>query len=296
MIRISDNLRERILQYAEILFVITILCVSFHFLQIRINSRVIPYGDEGSWMSVGAELSRGNGFTTRWLEHPFLTPYAVPRPDDYRYPAFSLLLAQSFRLFGITYKVALWATAVTFILFCISVYIVVRYKYGIRTAAVTLALTAFSLLQIEYASQVYCESLFGLVVTWIIYFSMRFDVRKRRWWITNGILTGILYLVRPNGILLIFALIAYYLIIRKQKSISVSLPALSLGISVAIISPWLLRNYMFFGNPFHLAGSAGLLRATGDDPITFTFSQFLKLHGVLFFAKAVFTGILNFFQ
>ena len=247
-------------------------------------------------MSVAAELSRGNGFTTRWLEHPFLTPYAVPRPDDYRYPVFSMLLAQSFRLFGITYKVALWATALIFILFCISVYIVVKYIYGIRTAAVTLALTAFSLLQIEYASQVYCEGLFGLVVTWIIYFSMRFDVRRHRWWITNGILTGILYLIRPNGILLISALIIYYFIIRKQKSISVALPALSIGISVAIISPWLLRNYMFFGNPFHLAGSAGLLRATNNDPITFTFSQFLKLHGVFYFVKAILTGILNFFN
>ena len=77
------------------------LALGFHFLALRIRTAGPPSGDEGSWIAVAAEFAHGRGFTTRWLECPFLVPYALPRPDDFRYPGLVSLLALAFRAFGI---------------------------------------------------------------------------------------------------------------------------------------------------------------------------------------------------
>ena len=92
---------------SKYILIFIILLISFHFIRERVNYAGIPSGDEGSWMAVAAELSRGNGFTTRWLEWHFQKPYILPRPDDYRYPALVSILAVNFRLFGISYTTAL---------------------------------------------------------------------------------------------------------------------------------------------------------------------------------------------
>lgn len=70
----------------ETAFILLVLAISFHLIQERIEHARFPGGDEGSWMSVAAQVSRGEGYTTWWYEHPFLKPATLPRHDDYRYP------------------------------------------------------------------------------------------------------------------------------------------------------------------------------------------------------------------
>jgi len=104
-----------------------------------------------------------------------------------------------------------------------------------------------------------------------------------------------LYYVRPNAILFLigFLLMAYF--VHRNYKTRVKSALMGCGLFFLTISPWLIRNIIEFQNPFHLAGSAGLLRAEDNDPHTYGIVEFLKLHGT-YPVKAVFFGFFKFFK
>jgi hypothetical protein len=285
----------RLKHFAEAAAVTALLLVQFHFLSERINFRSVPSGDEGSWMSVAAQLCRGEGFTTRWLEHPFLVPYSIPRPDDYRYPGLSLVLAVSFKLFGISYHTALWTVGVIAMLWTMAVFCVCRAYFGPKTAFITMTLMVVSLLQLEWNTLVYSEGLFGLFLTLLMACSIKADFRKMRWWIAVGALTGLLYLVRPNAILFLVGLVPLAFSQRNGGHVPWKAVAASLGAFCLTAMPWLARNAIMFGNPFHFAGSGGLLRLSGSDPLTFSVVDFVKQYGPFKPLGALCEGYVSFF-
>lgn len=280
----------------EVLYCTILVAVAWHLVGERIDHRAFPHGDEGSWMAAAAELSHGNGFTTRWLEHGFLKPYALPRPDDYRYPGLVGILAGAFLIFGCSYTTALWAVGCIFLLFGLSVYSVVRRAFGRRTAITVLPLIYFSLLQLMYSTEVYTESLFGIGIALLLIISCYFRPSSCAWWLLSGATIGLLYLIRPNGMLFAAALFFYslwaFFSLKTPKKYIVS----GLIIMIVVMLPWLLRSWIVFGNPFHLAGSAGLLRASETDPGTYSILDFSKIYGPLYFAKAILANITTYFS
>jgi hypothetical protein len=281
---------------AEMLWFLILLLLSIHFIEERIDTRTVPHGDEGSWMSIAAEFSKGNGFTTRWLEFSFLKPYEIPRPDDYRYPGLTIVLAGAFKLFGASYTVALWCVAILFMIFGLTVYLVVRQRFGIRTACATLPLVFLSLLQIMYASEVYSEGLFGIGLALVLAVSVRYASDKPVWWYWTGAATGILYLVRPNAILLSVALVAYAAWMLYKKRIQWRTTAGAFAVMLIIMLPWLIRSWIFFGNPFHLADAGGLLRAEGSQPGAYSLGDFMRRYGGFFFIKETALNAYTFFR
>lgn len=281
---------------AECVYILLITAIAIHFLTERIACKNMPHGDEGSWMSVASELSKGNGYTTRWLEFSFLKPYDVPRPDDYRYPGLVGLLALCFKLFGTTYAVAHSLTGVLFILFGFFVYAVVKKKHGVRTACATLPLVYFSLLQLMYNSEVYTEGLFGIGLAFMLLISCRHSPRSHAWWPLTGCAIGLLYLVRPNAILFSCVFVCYALL-SLYRYRSMRRPVITgVLIMTAIMLPWLIRSWVLFGNPFHLAGSAGLLCKSVHDPQPLSFSEFIRTNGTVYFVKSSFFNIHSFFS
>jgi hypothetical protein len=287
---------RRCIPAAETLWFLLLLLLSLHFIEQRIDTRVIPHGDEGSWMSVAAEFSKGNGFTTRWLEFGFLKPYELPRPDDYRYPGLTLLLGFAFKLFGAGYSVALWCVALLFMIFGLTFYFVVRRRFGVRTACATLPLVYLSLLQIMYASEVYSEGLFGIGLALVLAVSVRCSPDKPIWWYLTGATTGILYLIRPNAILLSVALVAYAAWMIYKKRIPWRTAAAAFSVMLIIMLPWLIRSWIFFGNPFHLADAGGLLRAGGSQPGAYSLGDFVQRYGGLYFIKETALNVCSFFR
>jgi hypothetical protein len=285
----------RIKHYAEAIAVAGLLIIQFHFLSERIDHCSLPSGDEGSWMSVAAQLCRGEGFTTRWLEFPFQKPYCLPRPDDYRYPALTMVLSLTFKLFGISFCTALWTVAAIAMLWAMAVFLVCRTCFGSKTALLTMMLLIFSLLQLEWTTHVYTEGLFGLVLSLLVMCSVKADFTKLRWWIAIGAMTGVLYYVRPNAILFLagFAPLAF-----QQRS-GTRLPWKFAGTALAaffiVIAPWLVRNALWFVNPFHFGGSGGLLKLSSDDPLTYSVIDFVRRYGVFQPVNAAIEGFVSFF-
>ncbi|MDD5673780.1 MAG: glycosyltransferase family 39 protein [Chitinivibrionales bacterium] len=284
---------NRIKIYAECALVGLLLLLAFHFLQERIVHHGLPTGDEGSWMSAAAEFARGNGFSTRWLEYLFLQHWTLPRPDDFRYPGLVLVLAAAFKCFGISLGTALGAVAAVFLTACGAAYLVWRKFFGVKTALVTLALTAFSLLQLYWNAQVYTEGLFGLVLSLLLLATVYLHPAGRAYWIAAGIIAGLLYLVRPNAVLfapaIVFAGIWYF----KTRKIPLWHSFLALGAMFAVMTPWLARSWLQFGNPFYIAGNAGLLSPSMNQTAGFSVGGFIGLHNGLLPLKALAKGFLN---
>lgn len=245
------------------------LAAGWHFLALRIRAGGLPAGDEGSWIAVATELANGRGFTTRWLEAHFLLPYSIPRPDDFRYPALVSLLALDFRLFGFSVETARWTAAGVLLAFAAAFWLAARAAFGRWAALAGLWLTVTSLLQLEWGSAVYTEALFGLGIAALAGWSLWGErsresphplaFRSVAWWAVLGALAGLLYLVRVNGILFLPG-VAWLYWARRRAPLSLKHPAAALAAFAAVASPWLVRAYLAFGNPFHIAGSGGLLR------------------------------------
>lgn len=268
------------------------LLLAWHLLALRIRAGGLPMGDEGSWIAVAAELARGNGFTTRWLEGHFLTPYALPRPDDFRYPAMASLLALQFKLWGVSIETARWTAAAAWLAFAAAAWPVWRAAFGRFAAMAGLWLMAASLLQLEWNSAVYTEGLFGLAVTGLAAWCLRGEGaaadgrpewRRIAWWAALGAGTGLLFLVRVNGILFLSGIAALWFLRRRE--LTLKHPAAACLAFALVASPWLIRNAMAFGNPFHFAGSGGLLRDPGvaaTQSHTLGFFEYFGRHDALF--------------
>jgi hypothetical protein len=288
----------------EAAFALLALLAGFHFLAMRVRAGGLPGGDEGSWMSVAAELARGHGFTTRWLELHFLTPYALPRPDDFRYPALTSLLALVFRCAGTSLEAARWTVTAVFLCFASAAYLACRSAFGRFTAMASLWLTSFSLLQLDWNSVVYTEGLFGLAVALLAAWSLRgertlettvpFGFRTLGWWAILGAGVGLLYLVRANGILFLIG-VPWLFLLRRKHGLSLLHPASACMGFLLAAAPWLIRNFRRFGNPLHVAGNAGLLRTSGE-PHTMSVAQFLARHPPLYPLERFGVGALHFIQ
>lgn len=266
------------------------LVLAAWFLSIRIATGPMPVADEGSWMAVAAELANGEGFKTRWLEFHYLTPYDLPRPDDMRFPVLASLLALWFKVAGYSLAGARLLMALLFLAFTASAWYAVRLRFGPLTAFLAAWLMALSPLQLEWSSYVMCEGVFGLVLSlWLIWIQ-KMPVERRLHWSVSGALVAVLCLVRTNGILLLpgvllGALLAHRSFARAWKPMVIALAGFLL-----VASPWLLRNWIVFGNPFHVGGSAGLLRDAHTQDATLTVWEFLSRYGWEFPIRRVIVG------
>lgn len=290
----------------EGLGVVLALSASVYFLQLRIRGGYPPGGDEGSWMSVASEVAHGRGYTTRWLEGHFLTPYALPRPDDFRYPMLTSLLALAFGIWGQSVETARWTVAGVFLAFAFSSWLVCRYAFGRWAAMAGLGIMVTSPLQLEWNSGVYTEGAFGLAVTGLTAWCL-LGARGARpratgttlmhsplWWAGLGCGVGLLYLVRVNGILFLPGV--FWLYRRAGKpGLSWKLPMWAMAAFVLTASPWLIRTGIHFGSPFHIAGSGGLLREAGQSH-NLGLAEYLSQHDFLFPVRRMVLGLFRFFQ
>lgn len=278
------------------------LLAGYHFLALRVRAGGLPGGDEGSWLSVAAELARGNGFTTRWLEAHFLEPYALPRPDDFRYPALTGILALAFSVAGFSVEAGRWTVACIHLAFAAAVWGAARAAFGRWAGMAALWLTCCSLLQLEWNSLVYTEGLFGLAAAGLAAWGIAGDRpgadgaprwRKPGWWAGMGAGVGLLYLVRANGILFLPGIALLWFLRRRE--VSWRHGACAAAGFLALAGPWMLRSALRFGNPLHIAGNAGLLREPGQSH-TLTVAEYFSQYDLLFPLKRMALGFGRFFH
>lgn len=266
-------------KHIEILLLFGILATAFVLRFDRVQFPGVPGGDEPSWMNVAAQVARGEGFTTRWLEHLFLSHQELPRPEDHRFPAYTAILAAAFKTFGISYQVAQYTQLLIAMLSMVMLYVLVSRAWGKACGLCTLFFTAISLEQIKWGSLVYSESLYALSMYGIMWWVIVFDRIRKRHWLLLALLTGLSYYVRPNA-LLFFPLLAMYAGVHARKKTITPRIALTVAVLPFImILPWCIRNQVLFDDPFHVAAKGGFFVREYVDRWTPTLGAYAAKYG-----------------
>jgi hypothetical protein len=280
----------------EIAVAAAILLLSFHLVYERIHCTQLPDGDEGSWMSVSAQLMHGEGFTTRWLEFPFLPHPDLPRPDDFRYPALTLILAAVFTVFGCSYMAALWTVGTMHLMLVLLVFLVCRKKFGSTAAIITMLVVSVSLLQLYWNTKVYTEALSGLCIGCLVWWAECTNRQKKRYPVVLGMLLGFMYLIRPNGILMAGGLLFMYGWNLRETAHRWKSVGIAAAVMLLVMLPWLVRTAYYFNNPFHFANSGGIFRASATDPLNLGAGDFFDKYGIFIIVKATLQGTIRLFD
>jgi 4-amino-4-deoxy-L-arabinose transferase-like glycosyltransferase len=108
------------------------------------------------------------------------------------------------------------------------------------------------------------ETLYGFLVVLILLIAYRVrDTTQLRWWLLLGGVMGVAALTRSEGFLLVLALAAPLALSQKRRSLQkrVALAATALVATVAVMTPWTVRNALTFHTFVPTSNQAGALIA-----------------------------------
>lgn len=204
--------------------------------------------------------------------HGFGNPYrANTGPTATIPPVFPYLLAGVFAVFGVFTKSAALAMialdSVFSSLTCIPIYFAAKKSFGPRQAAWAAWIWAFYPYSIYFSvAEMWDRPLGTLLITFV--FLIALDLQESRSvhaWAGFGLMTGVAALVNPV-ILAVAPILAGWACWRlrgrgKSGRLQAVVAAL---VAVAVISPWLIRNYRVFHQPVFLKDNFWLEFAIGN--------------------------------
>jgi len=233
------------------------------------------------WYHVkGVELSQGMGFLNGIYPYYRGTPgiYTAFRPIGY--PG---TLAVLYFIFGTGFNdflVGKLFNVVLSTLIMFLTYKLAKQFFNEKIALITLALYAFSPLAIAYNSIHCSEILFSAVLMLSVY--LFFNKNNP---VIIGLLIGYLTLIRPID-MFIPLIFAFFMFIKKDLKLKNKIVYIvSFAVAVgAVVAPWLIRNYIRFGEPVFSTNGGYVIYvnnndyATGSwsDPYKYPNSPFLK--------------------
>jgi len=202
----------------------------------------------------------------------FGNAFADTGPTAILPPVYAYLLAGIFRLLGphtpASVITALALNSLFSVLCCIPVFLIARRAFGHRVATWAVWGWALSPYGIYYgADWAWSTCLVTLELTCLFYFAWRLENSSRlREWLIFGMLGGFSALTEPVILAVVPLLALWTLYLRYRRTQSWKLPMLTgaLG-AIAIMSPWLLRNYEIFHKFIPIRAGFGLELYIGNN-------------------------------
>jgi 4-amino-4-deoxy-L-arabinose transferase-like glycosyltransferase len=207
--------------------------------------------------------------------HGFGSPFADTGLSALLPPVYSYLLAGIFQIFGIETKASVLAALSLNSLFsaltCIPVFLLARQAFGERVAQWAGWGWAFSPYGVYYgADWAWSTCLVTLELCCLFLFAWRLENSSRkRDWILFGALCGVAALTEPVvlsvlPLLGIWTLYRRYRLARPWKAQMIAVAFAG----VAMLSPWLVRNYMLFHKFIPVRSGYGLELYIGNNGYT----------------------------
>lgn len=199
----------------------------------------------------------------------FLTPNwtVLPFTDNYwhginkafyiqfRPPLFNLILGFTFSIFGASFMIAKLLVVLFTTSILLPIYLIAKRLYDEKCAIYS------SILLITINSCFLSLTFEVLVYPAGAYFALcLFYLYLKREWNYVAVLSALSYLTHPSSVIMILSLILFELIknrkvifeVIKNRNIQIRVQYFySLFIFILIISPWFIRNYLIFGEPFY---------------------------------------------
>jgi hypothetical protein len=219
----------------------------------------------GAWAfgRVARSIVSGNGFGN---------VFAQTGPTAVLSPVYAYLLAGIFRLLGVytpaSIMTALGLNGLFSALTCIPVFLLARQGFGNRVAKWAAWGWAFSPYGIYYgADWAWSTCLVTLELALLFLLAMRLETSIRtRDWLWYGLLGGFAALTEPVvlSVVPLLGLWTLYLRYRQNRSWKTPLAAAALA-ALAVMAPWILRNYETFHHFIPVRSGYGLELYIGNN-------------------------------
>lgn len=204
--------------------------------------------------------------------HGFGSPFAPTGVSALLPPVYSYLLAGIFKVFGIETRASVLAALSLNSLFsaltCIPVFLLSRQAFGDRVAKWAGWGWTFSPYGIYYgADWAWSTCLVTLELAWLFLFAWRLEKSARlRDWILFGLFGGFSALTEPVVLSVVPLLGLWSLYRRYRQRLSWKVPMFAAAISaLAILSPWIIRNYELFHRFIPVRSGFGLELYIGNN-------------------------------
>jgi hypothetical protein len=201
-------------------------------------------------------LAGGSFLTSHWMSVDYIdnyfTPITYPWPVALRPPMNPFGLGLAYSVLGFSYDVSKLYSAFFLAPLSAGVYVLARKLYDERTAffgtLIMVSLNPYSLL-LGADVQVYHVAAY-FIVCFLILFLCDYG------WLYLAFMAGVLYLVHPMCLVFMGGLLAYEMCFGRLRLSDVISRKAVLFAVVALLaaSPWLVRNFAVFGNPFFTSG------------------------------------------
>ncbi len=251
----------KLLKSWDLLVLGLIICCAVFYYAARVNYDFIDTtGDNYSY-----DLIAQSVFTA----HPFKVNVKFDYYDDHPIfhhqrsfpPLYPIMLAIFQAVLGQSMYINILASCLFAILSAFPVFFLGKLIGNSRCGLLSALLTVFSFTLVDTSLLSMSESLFTLLSISSLYFFVSYECRKKKkLLLLAGVFSGLAYLTRTNGAATIAAF-TFYLLIKEGepfKRANIRKKAnellLYLGSALLIALPWLIRNYLIFGDPFYYVG------------------------------------------
>jgi len=204
--------------------------------------------------------------------HGFGNVFAATGPTAVLPPVYSYLLAGIFKIFGIETTASVVASLALNSLFsaltCVPIYLLGKRAFGDRVAKWAGWGWAFSPYGVYYgADWAWSTCLVTLEVAWLFYFAWRLENNCRRGeWPLFGALCGIAALTEPVTLAVLPLLGLWTLFRRYRHGFPWKAQMLAAALAgIAVLSPWILRNYEVFHRFIPVRSGYGLELYIGNN-------------------------------
>ncbi len=217
----------------------------------------IPAGDGvASNLEVAVNLRDGYGFSTMRKWTLYSESMEEFRPEGNRQPVMTLLIYALFLVTGPGFTVTQILSLFIGLLCLFMCWLWVRKYFGKLPALFALLVLSVTPLFLWYSTQPDSLMLFTALFFAVLLIADR-EVLSFRRVILLGILTGLAYLTRTQGMLLAFSIGFWVLLKGRGKRVLKLL--LFLAVFILTCLPWFVRNISVFGSPTYTQGGQFLL-------------------------------------
>ncbi|WP_287585831.1 glycosyltransferase family 39 protein [Candidatus Borrarchaeum sp.] len=228
--------------YDLLALVITLFSFALRIFFLQFTFAINPDGIYYCWSA--RHLLEGKGYTIGSGDIPAI-----------RAPIYPLFVALFFLVFGVNHISAKLVSIVFGSLSVFILYALVKLNFkNERTglfSALIFAINPFFIVGTDfYLGGVYREGFSTFIFLLAILFTIKAkNERKYTNFLIMGLLSGIFYLVRPEGLyLLIFQVFYFCLLFVDQRQLGlIKKIGITISVTIFVILPWLIRDYLTFG-------------------------------------------------
>ena len=238
----------------------TIFIFSFHNYD---DIKRLKIGGE-EMIQIATNIVKGYGFSGKFLFDKDTKPTAVMAP---LYPYFLALFIKFFGMKGYLIVELIQAIFSSFI--CIIIYLTgLKIFNNERTALIASILSVFYLPLIYYCTVIWSAIFFVFLITLYILNLLKYHSDQNQYNIfVLGLILGITLLTDPVIILFIpLSLLWFLLNLKTGFKTSLKNIILILGLSLIIVMPWTVRNYMVFNKFIFIKSTIGFNFWVGNNP------------------------------